>query len=235
MTALPRLLEARRPRRRRGWLRLCRRQLQRILQAIATRMRRAGVQTYSAMCRGGAARDSWVRRWADGSTSAFRPWSSLHFTSRFHASFLTSPKVSTQHARSVSSQGMACLSVLLDKPFDHDYITYLHDRSPFTRSWTCPQLVGAERLQGHGLVLPAWLRPFRRPLLSRNRTRSWKSSWAASRASTRRSDVGVVAVGCRGAVVLPLPPSAAPRSSRRCGRRFLGLLLARSALITDGL
>ena len=65
-------------------------------------------------------------------------------------------------------QGIACLSVLLDKPLTNNYITYLMSALPFTAVIDMSALVGAKQLQDHGLVyLPRYVRSDD-PLLSRD-------------------------------------------------------------------
>ncbi len=211
---------------------------ERILGAMASRMHEAGVEALLGHRVEEVRRsDSGVSvRRADGSTSTF---DRVVVTAASPVASMLCPDLAESERSACSSvtyQGIACLSVLLNKPLTKNYITYLMSALPFTAVVDMSALVGAKQLQDHGLVyLPRYVRSDD-PLLSRDEdsiVEEFLGSLPRVYPEFRRADVVAVRLS-RAKYVLPVPTLGYSSKLPPMRTSVPGLFLASSALITDG-
>ena len=211
---------------------------ERILGALAASMDAAGVRTLLGHRVEEVRRvdDGLAVRRADGSTETF---DHVVVTAASPIASMLCPDLSDSErvaCSSVTYQGIACLSVLLDKPLTDNYITYLTSALPFTAVIDMSALVGAKHLQDHGLVyLPRYVRSDD-PLLSRDEdsiVEEFLSGLSRVYPDFRRDKV-VAARLSRARYVLPVPTIGYSTNLPPMRTSVPGLFLASSALITDG-
>ena len=135
----------------------------------------------------------------------------------------------------VTYQGIVCLSLLLTGPLTENYITYLLSPQPFTALIDMSALVGADQLDGHGLVyLPSYVRSDD-PLLAADDAQIIESFIKGLTSLYPDVEASIVAARVsKVRQVLPVPTLGYSTRLPPVRTSVPGLFLVSSALITDG-